>query len=93
MVERIKALMYRQFFYCPFEAPVYEAVVRLDRIQPVIPHYPGWEPVNVALSEEALGVLMGVLREYFGAPQDEDLKALREIVQEALPAEATLPQK
>jgi len=53
----------------PFELPVYEAVVRLDRIQAVIPHYPGWEPTGKALSGEALGVLMGMLREYFGAPQ------------------------
>jgi len=92
MVARIKALMYRQFFYCPYNAPVYEAVVRLDRIQPVIPHHPGWTLENIALSGEALGVLMGMLREYFGAPQDEDLKALREIVQEALPDEAKGPQ-
>jgi hypothetical protein len=93
MVARIKALMYRQFFYCPYNARVYEAVIRLDRIQPVIPLYPGWTPTDIALSGEALGVLMGTLREYFGAPQDEDLKALRDIVQEALPEDARLPQK
>jgi hypothetical protein len=92
MVARIKALMYRQFFYCPYEAPVYEAVVRLDRIQSVIPHYPGWEPTNRALSGEALGVLMGMLREYLGAPQDEYMRTIREVVQEALPEEAKLPQ-
>jgi hypothetical protein len=92
VVARIKALMYRQFFYCPYKAPVYEAVVRLDRIQPVIPHHPGWTPENIALSGESLGVLMGMLREYFGASQDEDLKALREIVQDALPEEAKGPQ-
>lgn len=92
MVARIKALMYRQFFYCPFQSPVYEAVVRLDRIQPVIPHYPGWKPEGIALSPEALGVLMAALREYFGAPQDQDMKALREVVQDALPEEAKIPQ-
>jgi hypothetical protein len=92
IVARIKALMYRQLFYCPYKSPVYEAVVRLDRIQPIIPHHPGWTPENIALSDEALGVLMGMLREYFGAPQDEDMKALREIVQEALPQEAKTPQ-
>jgi hypothetical protein len=27
---------------------------------------------------------MGMLREYFGAPEDEDMKALREIIQDAL---------
>ena len=92
MVARIKALMYRQFFYCPHFSGIYEAVVRLDRIQPVIPHYPGWKPEGIALSQEALGVLMAMLREYFGAPQDEDMKALREIVQEALPEDAKIPQ-
>jgi hypothetical protein len=93
IVARIKALMYRQFFYCPYEAPVYEAVVRVDRIQPVIPHYPGWMPVNISLSGEALGVLTGMLREYFGAPQDEEMKVLRDIVQDALPEEAKASQK
>lgn len=88
MVARIKALMYRQFFYCPYYSGVYEAIVRLDRIQPVIPHHPGWIPQGTALSQEALGVLMAMLREYFGAPEDEDMKALREIVQEALPDDA-----
>jgi hypothetical protein len=52
-----------------------------------------WEPTNIALSGEALGVLVGMLREYFGAPQDGDLNALREIVQEALPEEAKISQK
>jgi len=93
IVARIKALMYRQFFYCPYYAPIYESVVRLDRIQSVIPHYPGWMPVNVALSAEALSVLTGMLREYFGASQDEDMKALREIVQETLPDEAKIAEK
>jgi hypothetical protein len=64
----------------------------LDRIQPIIPHHPGWTPENIALSGDALGVLMGMLREYFGAPQDEHMKTLREIVQEALPEEAKTPQ-
>jgi hypothetical protein len=47
----------------------------------------------MALSGEALGVLMGILREYFGASQDEDMKALREIAQEALPEEAKITQR
>ena len=58
----------------------------------MIPHYPGWEPTNIALSGEALGFLMGMLREYFGATQDEEMKTLREIVQDALPEEAKVPQ-
>jgi hypothetical protein len=90
MVARIKALMYRQFFYCPQNTVVYEAVVRLDRIQPIIPLYPGWIPESIALSGEALGVLMGMLREYFGAPEDEDMKAFREIIQDALPEDVKI---
>ncbi len=35
---------------------------------------------------------MSMLREYFGATKDEDMKALREIVQDALPEEAKIPQ-
>jgi hypothetical protein len=93
IVARIKALMYQQFFYCPYKSPVYEAVVRLDRIQPIIPLHPSWTPENIALSGEALGVLMGMLREYFGAPQDEHMKTIREIVQEALPDEARIAQE
>jgi hypothetical protein len=93
MVARIRALMYRQFFYCPYKAPVYEAVVRLDRIQPIIPHHPGWTPENVALSEDALSVLMSMLREYFGGQPDGDMRALRDLVQEALPDAAKIPQK
>lgn len=84
--------MYRQFFFCPSFSEIYEAVIRLDRIQPVIPHHPGWQPAEIALSAEALGVLMSMLREYFGAAEDENMKALREIVQEALPEEAKIPQ-
>jgi hypothetical protein len=34
---------------------------------------------------------MGMLREYFGAPQDEEMKVIREIVQDALPDDAKTP--
>ena len=90
MMARVKALMYRQFFYCPEMASwgVYESLVRLDRLQPVMRSYPGYEPTRVALSEEALGVMMGIIRALFGAPEDPDLTALRELLQETLPADA-----
>jgi hypothetical protein len=90
MMARVKALMYRQFFYCPAHGSpqVYEALVRLDRLQSVMPHFPTYEPIPLALSPEALGVLMGVIRGLFGAPDDEDLGALKELLKETLPPEA-----
>jgi hypothetical protein len=90
MLARIKALLYRQFFYCPRspDAQVYEAVVRLDRLQPVFPKGPAYEPLPIALSGEALGVLMGILRSLFGAEEDPDLAALKDLLRETLPPEA-----
>jgi hypothetical protein len=93
MMARVKALMYRQFFYCPPHASpqVYEALVRLDRIQPLMPQFPAYEPLPLALSKEALGVLMGLIRGLFGAADDEDLIALKDLMRETLPAEAVPP--
>lgn len=90
MVARVKALLYRQFFYCPENSSpwVYESVARLDRLEPMMPIAPGYEPTQVALSKEALAVLMAMLRTLFGAPDEPDLAALRELLKEALPAVA-----
>jgi len=90
MMARVKVLMYRQFLYCPEMGAhgVYEALVRLDRLQPVMPHHPAYEPTRVVLAKEALGVLMGIIRGLFGAPEDEDLVALKELLKETLPPEA-----
>jgi hypothetical protein len=90
MMTRVKALMYRQFFYCPpHPSPqVYEALVRLDRLQSVMPQFPTYEPLPFALSAEALGVLMGVIRALFGASDDADLDALKDLLRETLPPEA-----
>lgn len=95
LVARIKALLYRQFFYCPPKASpqVYEGIVRLDRLLPVIPRHPTYEPVNVALSDEALALLRTMLRRLFwGVPTsvdaaEEQFQIVQEIAQEALPPE------
>jgi hypothetical protein len=92
LVARIKALLYGQFFYCPPKATpsVYEAVVRLDRLQPVVPRHPTYEPTQVALSDDALILLRTMLRRLFwGVPKDPDdaeknLAVVREIALEAL---------
>lgn len=92
MVARIRALMYKQFFFCPKEnSPLTaDSIIRLDRLQTVIPNYPAFSPEPISLSPDALGVLMAMLRSLFGAKEEPEYKALKELVFEALPDEAKL---
>lgn len=95
MVVRIKALLYNQFFYCPRTPPgmnPIEGVARLDRIQVVFfGHRASFDPLPIKLSEDALAVLMHLLRSWLcikGAPEDEkDLHDLKELVKETLPVQ------
>jgi len=96
MVARIRAMMYKQFFFCPFKnSPlIVDSVARLDRMHPVL-HMsvagvksPSFVPSDYALSPEALGVLMGMLRELFGSTDEPDLKVVRDLAMEALPPDA-----
>jgi hypothetical protein len=86
MTAKIQALQYRQFFYCPGHAVVKEGVLRLDRLQPVLPHQLSIEPTQVALHPEALSVLLTMVRALFGAPLDEDFIALQSLLRETLPS-------
>jgi len=96
MVARIRALMYKQFFFCPNKnSPLtVDSVARLDRVHPVLHTSVAgvksteFVPTDYALSPEALGVLMGMLRELFGSIDEPDLKTVRELAMEALPPEA-----
>lgn len=97
MVARIKALMYKQFFYCPQPPRGFksiEGVARLDRIQVIATSsFPSnrrvFEPVNMALTDEVNAVFVGMLREWLGIPgRSEDidyLKTIKDIVSQALP--------
>jgi len=90
MVSRIKALMYNQFFYCPgvTDIGVTEGVARLDRIQIILPTDRAvYDPLPIALSDDALAVLLSMLRSWFGSVE-EDLNAYKELLRETLPAEA-----
>lgn len=49
---------------------------------------PAYEPTKYALSQKVLSVLMAMVRSMFGAPESEELKALRELAIEALAAES-----
>jgi hypothetical protein len=92
MVARIRALMYKQFFFCPRgNSPLTsDSIMRLDRVHAVIPNYPAYIPEPYSLSTEALGVLMAMLRSLFGAKEEADFEALKELVFESLPDEAKL---
>ena len=91
MVSRIKALMYNQFFYCPpmDDIGLAEGIARLDRIQVILPTDRAvYEPLPVALSEDALAVLLSMLRFWFGSVE-EDLDAYRELLRGTIPPQAT----
>ena len=90
MVARIKALLYDQFFYFPKgkSALLHDSVGRLDRIHPIIYHYKVCELNPYALSPEALSVLLGMIRHFFGSEREELLETVRELARETLPEEA-----
>jgi hypothetical protein len=91
MVSRIKALMYNQFFYCPpmDDIGLVEGVARLDRIQIILPTDRAvYEPLPVALSEDALAVLLSMLRSWFGSVE-EDLDAYRDLLRGTIPPRAS----
>ncbi len=94
MVARTRALMYKQFFFCPKgNSPLTgDSIMRLDRLQTVIPNYPAFIPEPFSLSAESLGVLMAMLRSLFGAKEEPEFNALKELVFESLPDEAKLNQ-
>ncbi len=96
MVARVRGLMYRQFFFCPQAgSPLTgDSMARLDRIQVVIHESspgvksPGYEPTQCALSPDALGVLMGMLRSQFGSTSEQHLETVRSLAMEAIPDSA-----
>jgi hypothetical protein len=49
-----------------------------------MPTASGYEPTQVRLSSDALAILMAILRELFGAPEEPDLAALRDLMRETL---------
>jgi len=94
MVARIRALMYKQFFFCPRgNSPLTaDSIMRLDRLQAVVPNYPAYVPESCSLSVDALGVLMAMLRSLFGAKEEAEFQTLKELVFELLPDGAKLNQ-
>jgi hypothetical protein len=65
-----------------------EGIARLDRIQIILPTERAvYEPLPIALSEDALAVLLSMLRSWFGSVE-EDLDAYRELLRETIPPNA-----
>jgi hypothetical protein len=100
MMARIRGLMYRRFFFCPRAGPplASDSFARLDRLQVVIHESSlgvksaGYESTKYALSPDALGVIMGMLRSQFGSTSEEHLEAVRSLAMEAIP-DAAKPAK
>jgi len=69
-----------------------DSIMRLDRLQTIIPNYPAYIPEPFSLSTEVLGVLMAMLRSLFGAKEEPEFETLKELVFESLPDEAKLNQ-
>jgi hypothetical protein len=93
MTARIRAFLYNQFFYLPKTCPktrisiAKEGVVRLDRLFAATPTR-GLHPMDIRLAEEPMLLLLAVVRERFGGVEDENLKLVRELLVDELPAEA-----
>ena len=65
-----------------------EGVARLDRIQIILPTDRAvYDPLPIALSDDALAVLLSMLRSWFGSVE-EDLIAYKELLRETLPPDA-----
>lgn len=96
MVARIRGLMYRQFFFCPQAGSplTSDSVARLDRLQVVFHESspgvksPGYDPTQCALSPDALGLIMAMLRAQFGSTSEEHLETVRSLAMEAIPDSA-----
>jgi len=90
IVARTKAMLYPQFFYCPPDklSTFSESIARLDRLTIVRPIRPTYSPTPIALKDEPLSVILSMIQEYFGAPENEKLSFIKEMCLETLPADA-----
>src|SRR5437763_16436418 len=97
MVARIKALMCPQFFCWPKHATSLpnHSIARVDRMFFVRPGFPTFQPTDATLAADALMILRCMLALLWGLmisqAEFETFRAVRDLVQEALPADARCP--
>lgn len=101
MAARIRGMMYRQSFFCPAQGSplAVDSVARLDRLQVLLHESDtgvrssAYIPLQVRLSDDAVGVLLAMLRQLFGATDEaeEDLKVVRELAFSTIPPDARVP--
>lgn len=96
LVNRIRVLMYRQFYYCPPFTPkktdcdafIEESIARLDWMFPCSLHYPAVQPMDIALQDNALKLLLTMAGELLQIPlseaQVENLSVIKEVVRDSL---------
>lgn len=86
MIPRIRCLIYRQFFYIPESPKIREGVARFDRIQVVVARdqISSIEPCDFGLSDEVLGVFLGLFEYCITGVEDTHLKAIRDLAKECL---------
>jgi hypothetical protein len=83
MVERIRCLLYRQFFYLPPYKAFTEGIARLDRIQVVIGRDPASiEPSDFSLSKEVFDLFLAIFLYCISGIEDEDLAPVRSLIME-----------
>ncbi len=85
MVDRIRCLLYRQFFYFPTNAPnLNEGIARFDRIQVVVGRDPAAiKPMNISLSKEVFTLFLALFIFCISGEESAELRAIKEIVREA----------
>jgi hypothetical protein len=89
MRNRIGGLLYSQFFPIAANSSplVLDGVARLDRLIAVVPQFPAYEPIPLALAQEALSVLLAFLRLRFGSCSEPEIDLLREVLLETIKPE------
>lgn len=88
IVERIKCLMYRQFFYLPPSKGFTELIARFDRTQIVIDRSPASiEPSDICLSEEIFNLFLSMFIFCVSGKTNKLLEDAKELVRDAYPEE------
>ena len=83
MVEMIKYLLFRQFFYLPKCSGLSEGIARFDRIQVVVGRSPAAiDPCETGLSTQSLSLMNELLSFCITGFQSEKVKELRDVLRE-----------